>query len=82
MKKQIWAVGGGKGGTGKSVISSLLASNAAGNGKKVILIDGDLGGANLHTFFNITPDKSSLNDFFEKKMRQPENSSFFYSSGV
>jgi len=68
MKKQIWAVGGGKGGTGKSVISSLLASNAAEKGKKVILIDGDLGGANLHTFFNIPPDKSSLNDFFEKKV--------------
>ncbi len=68
MKKQIWAIGGGKGGTGKSVISSLLAANAAGNGKNVILVDGDIGGANLHTFFNIPPDKSSLNDFFEKKI--------------
>ncbi|MEN8222575.1 MAG: P-loop NTPase [Acidobacteriota bacterium] len=68
MKKQIWAVGGGKGGTGKSVISSLFAANAAGKGKKVILVDGDMGGANLHTFFKISPDKSSLNDFFDKKI--------------
>ncbi len=67
MKKEIWAIGGGKGGTGKSLLSALFAVNAAGKKKKVILVDGDMGGANLHTFFNISPDKSSLNDFFEKK---------------
>lgn len=68
MKKSIWAVGGGKGGTGKSLVSSLFAVNAAENGKKVILIDGDMGGANIHSFFNVSPDKSSLSEFFEKKI--------------
>lgn len=67
MKKEIWAIGGGKGGTGKSVLSALLATHAAGKKKNVIIVDGDLGGANLHTFFNVSPDKSSLNDFFDKK---------------
>ncbi|MCK4890240.1 MAG: AAA family ATPase [Candidatus Aminicenantes bacterium] len=67
MKKEIWAIGGGKGGTGKSVLSALFATHAAGKKRKVILVDGDLGGANLHTFFNVSPDQSSLNEFFEKK---------------
>ena len=67
MKKEIWAIGGGKGGTGKTVMSALFAAHAAGKRKKVILVDGDFGGANLHTFFNVSPEKSSLNDFFEKK---------------
>lgn len=63
----IWAVGGGKGGTGKSFLSSSMASCLALQGKRTILLDADLGGANLHNFFGLIRPRCSLTDFFEKK---------------
>ncbi|MEN8154088.1 MAG: P-loop NTPase [Acidobacteriota bacterium] len=68
MKKaEIWIVGGGKGGTGKTLVSSVIGASLSKNGKKVILIDGDIGGSNLHTFLGIRNPEFSLSDFFEKK---------------
>jgi len=64
---QIWAVGGGKGGVGKSTISALLAFWLARMGKKTILIDVDLGGANLHTFMGIKSPPRTLNDYITKR---------------
>lgn len=64
---EIWAVGGGKGGTGKSFISSNMAIHLAQTGHRVTLVDGDIGGANLHTFLGIVQPKKTLTDFFEKK---------------
>ena len=46
--KIIWSVGGGKGGIGKSVATVNIGCALALGGKKVILVDADLGGANLH----------------------------------
>jgi len=66
-KVEIWAVGGGKGGTGKTFVLSQLAHCLASEGKKVILIDTDFGGANLHTFFGIKRCPVSIIEFFEKK---------------
>jgi flagellar biosynthesis protein FlhG len=60
----IIAVGGGKGGVGKSVVSSNLSAKLAGSGKKVLAIDLDLGGANLHTYFGQRVSKPSLADYF------------------
>jgi flagellar biosynthesis protein FlhG len=51
---RIIAVGGGKGGVGKSIISANLAVAMGQLGRRVILVDGDLGGANVHTLFGIT----------------------------
>ncbi|MBI4690650.1 MAG: AAA family ATPase [Nitrospirae bacterium] len=65
---EIWAIGGGKGGTGKSFITSCIGDYLASEGKKVILIDADLGGANLHTFFGVSKPQNSLTDFFERKL--------------
>lgn len=64
----IWAVGGGKGGTGKSFVTSCIGASLASKGKKVVLIDADLGGANLHSFLGVNRPGSSLTDFFDKKM--------------
>ena len=36
-------VGGGKGGVGKSIVSTNLAVGIALSGQKVVLIDGDFG---------------------------------------
>jgi flagellar biosynthesis protein FlhG len=66
-KSRILAVGGGKGGVGKSFILSSLGMNLARKGK-VIMIDGDLGGANLHNFLCVSRPKTSLTDFFERKV--------------
>jgi flagellar biosynthesis protein FlhG len=68
MTAEIWVIGGGKGGTGKSFVTSTMGMNLAFRGKKVTLIDADLGGANLHTFLSIKKPKYSLTDFFEKKI--------------
>ena len=65
---KIWAVGGGKGGTGKSFITSSTGTCLALKGKKTILLDADLGGANLHSFFGLNRPRYSLADFFDKKV--------------
>lgn len=67
-KCEVWAVGGGKGGTGKTFITSSLGTALALRGRKVILIDADLGGSNLHTFFGIRKPAQSLTDFIEKRV--------------
>jgi flagellar biosynthesis protein FlhG len=64
---KIVAVGGGKGGVGKSTVSILLAFWLARMGKKTILVDADLGGANLHTFMGIKNPPRTLNDFVNKR---------------
>jgi len=57
---QIWAVGGGKGGVGKSVVASSLAAAIAGTGRRCVVIDVDLGGANLHTLLGVSRPLRSL----------------------
>ena len=64
---KIVAVGGGKGGVGKSTVSILLAFWFARMGKQTILVDADLGGANLHTFMGIKNPPKTLNDFVNKR---------------
>jgi flagellar biosynthesis protein FlhG len=62
---KIWVIGGGKGGTGKTFVTSAIGTYLARKGKKVVLIDIDIGGANLHSFLGINRPKKSLTDFFE-----------------
>jgi flagellar biosynthesis protein FlhG len=61
---RIWAVGGGKGGVGKSVLSTGIAMTLASQGQRCILIDADLGGANLHTFLGMGLPKDTISDLF------------------
>ncbi|MBU6374647.1 MAG: AAA family ATPase [Bdellovibrionales bacterium] len=61
--REIWAIGGGKGGVGKSLISSSLSMALARLNQKVIAIDLDLGGANLHTTLGVDFPQLSLGDF-------------------
>jgi flagellar biosynthesis protein FlhG len=65
---QVWAVAGGKGGTGKSFVTSSLGISLADKGKKVVLIDADLGGANLHSFLGISRPQKTISEFFERKV--------------
>ena len=64
----IWSVGGGKGGIGKSVVTANVGCALALSGKKVILVDADLGGANLHTYFGIKFPSRGLDDFLKGRV--------------
>jgi flagellar biosynthesis protein FlhG len=52
---QVIAVTGGKGGVGKTSVSVNLASAFASSGKRVMLLDGDLGLANVDVFLGLSP---------------------------
>lgn len=67
-RPQIWAVGGGKGGVGKTVITANTAISLAQQGKRCVALDLDLGGANLHTILGIPDPDRSLTDFLSRKV--------------
>lgn len=68
-RQKIWAIGGGKGGVGKSLVTANLSICLSILGYKVVAIDLDLGGANLHTCLGISsiPEKT-LSDYVTKKV--------------
>ena len=70
---QIWAIGGGKGGAGKSVVSTILAFWLGRMDKRTVLVDLDLGGANLHTLLGIKSPLKTLNDFITRKFELLED---------
>jgi len=72
LKKCVIAVGGGKGGTGKSLLATNLGIALAELRQNVILIDLDLGGANLHTCLGIRSAEATLGDFLQKKAEHLE----------
>ena len=55
--------GGGKGGVGKTFVAANLAATLARAGHRVVAVDGDLEGANLHTALGVPRPRSSLADF-------------------
>lgn len=67
------AVGGGKGGIGKSLLTANLGVCFARSGKRVVLVDADLGGANLHTCLGIDLPTSSLSDFVQRRVAKLED---------
>ncbi|MBI1912470.1 MAG: P-loop NTPase [Deltaproteobacteria bacterium] len=71
--KTIWSVGGGKGGVGKSVATANIGCALAQRGKEVILVDADLGGANLHTYFGIKYPSKGLEDFLKGRVASLED---------
>src|SRR4051812_40052510 len=59
--RRLIAVGGGRGGVGKSLVAGNLAVYLAQLGKQVVLVDADATGANLHTHFGLTAARSEAN---------------------
>jgi flagellar biosynthesis protein FlhG len=70
---KILAIGGGKGGAGKSVFSTIMAFWLARTGHRTVLMDIDLGGANLHTLLGIKSPDKTLNDFITRKFNVLED---------
>jgi len=64
----IVSVASGKGGVGKSVVISNLALLLAKRGKRVVLVDLDTGGANLHVMFGMFRPSCTLTDFFSHRI--------------
>jgi flagellar biosynthesis protein FlhG len=69
----IWPIGGGKGGSGKSFLASSMGRLLAGMGKKTLLIDLDLGAANLHTLVDVPYPEKCLSDFIRNEIALMEN---------
>jgi flagellar biosynthesis protein FlhG len=66
--KKIWAIGGGKGGVGKSLVSANVSICLALMGYRVVTVDLDLGGANLHTCLGVPIPEMTLSDYISKKV--------------
>ena len=64
---QIIPIASGKGGVGKSLLSANLAIALGQQGKKVVLVDLDLGASNLHLVIGQKPGAASLGSWFTEK---------------
>lgn len=67
-KCKIWAIGGGKGGVGKSLVTANTSICLALMGYKVVTVDLDLGGANMHTCLGVPIPEKTLSDYISKKV--------------
>jgi flagellar biosynthesis protein FlhG len=61
---RVIAVGGAKGGVGKSTLAASLAAAIAMMGHRVVAVDLDLGGANLHLFLGVRAPGRTLANFW------------------
>jgi len=66
-RASILAVTSGKGGVGKTFLSANLAAALARRGRRVLVLDADLGLANLDVVLNLHP-KVTLHDVFTGKV--------------
>jgi len=67
---RVWAIGGGKGGIGKTVVASSLALAFARRGRRCVLVDADLGAANLHTLFGVEEPRYTLTHFLSRDVEE------------
>ncbi len=66
-------IASGKGGVGKTVFSANLGTVLASRGKTVVLVDLDLGGANLHTYLGVRNKYPGVGSIVWKKEKSLEN---------
>ena len=65
-RARVMAITSGKGGVGKTFLSANLAAALARRGERVLVLDADLGLANLDVVLNLFP-KVTLHDVFTGK---------------
>ncbi len=69
IEKKIIPIAGGKGGVGKSILSVNIALSLAISDRKTILVDMDLGGANLHTILGIRNTNPGIGTYLQDNKR-------------
>jgi flagellar biosynthesis protein FlhG len=67
-KSRIIAVGGAKGGIGKSIFSANLGIYLSYLGNQTVLVDLDLGGANLHLYLGEYSLKYNIDDYLNQRV--------------
>jgi flagellar biosynthesis protein FlhG len=67
-RQSIWALAGGKGGVGRSLLAANLGIQLARAGRRVVLVDLDLQGSNLHTYLGYQRLPRALADFASGKV--------------
>jgi flagellar biosynthesis protein FlhG len=61
--RKVIPVASGKGGVGKSILSTNLGIMLAAYGRRTVLIDLDLGGSNLHTYLGLKNRQSGIGNY-------------------
>ncbi|MFQ5865465.1 MAG: P-loop NTPase [bacterium] len=64
LQNKLYAIASGKGGVGKTVLTVSLGVGLAKVGNQVIMVDADLGGADLHICMGVLEPKYTYFDFY------------------
>ena len=66
MAPRVIAIGGGKGGVGKSLVAANVGIFLATIGKRVTLVDGAFGAPNLHLFAGVPRPSRTLAEVLDR----------------
>lgn len=66
---ELWVVASGKGGVGKTFVSSSLGITLSKLGHSVVILDFDISGANIHTVLGTKPSHTSIRHYFESETK-------------
>lgn len=69
---KLWVIGSGKGGVGKTFVSTSLGITLSKLGHSVALVDLDLSGANIHTALGVPPAQVNIRHYFEGEKQLQE----------
>lgn len=69
----IVSIASGKGGVGKTTVASNLAVLAARRGLRTVIVDLDIGGADVHIVLGELSPKHTLTDFLERRVERLED---------
>lgn len=72
QEPELWVVASGKGGVGKTFVSSSLGITLSKLGHTVVILDFDISGANIHTSLGLKPSHTNIRHYFENDTKLSE----------